>query len=179
MIFTGDLISFLTLLKENRVEYMIIGGAAVNIHGFSRSTGDMDIWFNPTQENFERLLNSIKSFGFEVPDESRNLEYIRNTGLIRLPLEKFYIEFLADVGRDFRFDELYLRRQVTTINEKLEINVIGYSDLIDLKVSVHRAKDLEDVKNLERARNTAEPKSNLFQKMLKHLLKLFRSSSDR
>jgi len=55
MIFTGDLLSFLTLLNENHVEYMIIGGAAVNIHGFSRSTGDMDIWFNPTQENFERL----------------------------------------------------------------------------------------------------------------------------
>ncbi|QOI97345.1 MAG: hypothetical protein HRU69_07510 [Flammeovirgaceae bacterium] len=46
MIFTGDVLSFLNLLNEHRVEYMIIGGAAVNIHGFSRATGDMDIWFD-------------------------------------------------------------------------------------------------------------------------------------
>lgn len=167
MIFTGDLISFLTLLNEDRVEYMIIGGAAVNIHGFSRATGDMDIWFNPSQENYERLLHSIESFGFEVPDEFHKLEYVRSKGLIRLPLEKFYIEFLADVGKKFRFDELYSRCEVTLVDEKLKINVISYSDLIDLKISVHRAKDLEDVKNLERVRNITEPKSNLFQKLIK------------
>lgn len=171
MIFTDDLISFLTLLNEDHVEYMIIGGAAVNVHGFSRSTGDMDIWFNPTQENFDRLLHSIESFGFEVPDEFRNLEDIRNRGLIRLPLEKFYIEFLADVGKDFQFDELYPRCQHTAVNDKLEINVIGYSDLVNLKISVHRAKDLEDVKNLERVRNITEPKSNLVRTLIKRLFR--------
>jgi predicted nucleotidyltransferase len=174
MIFTGDLISFLTLLNEDRVEYMIIGGAAVNIHGFSRATGDMDIWFNPTQENFQHLLHSIELFGFEVPDEFRILENIRNKGLIRLPLEKFYIEFLADVGKNFRFDELYSRCQITDVNEKLKIKVIGYSDLIDLKMSVHRAKDLEDVKNLERVRNIVEPQSSsLLQKFIKRLSKFW------
>jgi predicted nucleotidyltransferase len=175
MIFTADLISFLALLNEDQVEYMVIGGAAVNIHGFSRSTGDMDIWFNPTQENFDRLLHSIESFGFEVPGEFRRLEYIRSRGLIRLPLEKFYVEFLADVGRNFRFEELYSRCQVTTIQEDLKIKVIGYSDLIDLKLSVHRPKDLEDVKNLEQAKGIqiaveSKQKPNFIQKLFKRLL---------
>ncbi|MDL5048773.1 nucleotidyltransferase [Oscillatoria amoena NRMC-F 0135] len=169
MIFTGDLLSLLRLLNEHRVEYMVIGGAAVNIHGFSRSTGDMDIWFNPTQENFEHLHQAIEKFGFEVPDEFRKLEYIRSRGLIRLPLEKFYVEFLADVGAKFRFEELYPRCEVTTLDEDLELKVIGYSDLISLKLSVHRAKDLEDVKNLERVRNKAGRKSNLYQKLVKRL----------
>ncbi len=31
--FTGDLLSFMALLNDRHVEYMIIGGAAVNIHG--------------------------------------------------------------------------------------------------------------------------------------------------
>lgn len=173
MIFADDLISFLKLLNEDRVEYMIVGGAAVNIHGFSRATGDMDIWFNPTQDNFELLLHSIESFGFEVPDEFRKLEHIRNKGLIRLPLEKFYIEFLADVGKKFRFDELYLRCQVTEVNENLKIKVIGYSDLIDLKISVHRAKDLEDVKNLERVRTPTESKSNSIRTLIKRLFRFW------
>lgn len=167
MIFTGDVLSFIRLLNEHRVEYMIIGGAAVNIHGFSRSTGDMDIWFNPTPENFSRLLRSVELFGFEVPDELRNLDYVRNRGLIRLPLEKFYIEFLADVGENFRFEELYPRCETTVIAENLELKVIGYTDLISLKLAVHRAKDLEDVKNLERVRNIVEKKSDFFQRLLK------------
>lgn len=167
MIFTGDVLSFLSLLNEHRVEYMIIGGAAVNIHGFSRSTGDMDIWFNPTQENFGRLLKAIQKFGFEVPDEFQKLDYIRSRGLIRLPLEKFYIECLADVGEKFQFEELYPRCEVTAIDENLKLRVIGYTDLIKLKLSVHRVKDLEDVKNLERVRNRSGEKLNLFQRLLK------------
>lgn len=131
----------------------------MNIHGFSRSTGDMDIWFNPTQENFNRLIQSIETFGFEVPDNLRKLDYIRNRGLIRIPLERFQIEFLADVGKDFRFEELYMRCESTPILNDLSINVIGYDDLINLKLSVHRAKDLEDIRNLERTRNVAQPET--------------------
>lgn len=109
MTFTGDLITFLRLLNEGRVEYLIIGGAAVNIHGFSRSTGDIDVWFNPTQENFDRLLHAIEMFGFEVPNEYRKLDYIRYKGLIRLPLENFYVEFLADVGKKSSFLQMLKR----------------------------------------------------------------------
>ncbi len=169
MTFTGDVLSFLNLLNQHRVAYMIIGGAAVNIHGFSRATGDLDIWFNPTQENFNQLLQVFQTFGFEVPDEYQKLENIRDRGLIRLPLEKFYIEFLADVGEKFRFEELYLRCDLTPINDDLSIKVIAYADLIELKLSVHRAKDLEDVKNLERVKNYPEKKSTLFNRLRKWL----------
>jgi hypothetical protein len=48
----------LTSLEKAQVQYLIIGGVAVNIHGFQRSTGDLDIWYNPTTENFNRLLAS-------------------------------------------------------------------------------------------------------------------------
>jgi hypothetical protein len=40
----------LTSLEKAQVQYLIIGGVAVNIHGFQRSTGDLDIWYNPTTE---------------------------------------------------------------------------------------------------------------------------------
>ena len=84
---------------------------------------------------------------------------------------RFYIEFLADVGKKFQFDELYSHCQLTSVNENLKLKVIGYSDLIDLKISVHRTKDLEDVENLERARNIAEPKSNIIQRLIKRLFR--------
>ena len=59
---------FFKLMNENEVEYLIIGGVAVNIHGYSRATGDLDIWYNPTAKNFERLLKTISAFGYDTSD---------------------------------------------------------------------------------------------------------------
>lgn len=59
---------FLRMLNETSVEYLIIGGAAVNVHGYTRSTGDLDIWYNPTAYNFEKLLACIRSFGFDTQE---------------------------------------------------------------------------------------------------------------
>jgi hypothetical protein len=41
-----DLDLLCSLLNRNQVEYMIVGGLAVNYHGFQRATGDIDIWCN-------------------------------------------------------------------------------------------------------------------------------------
>lgn len=41
---------FLRLLVEKGVKYMIVGGYAVGYHGYPRSTGDMDVWAESTEE---------------------------------------------------------------------------------------------------------------------------------
>lgn len=66
MISLKEAADFLSLLNKNNVQYLIIGGVAVNVHGFTRATGDLDIWYNPSKENFHRLLTTIKTFGFDV-----------------------------------------------------------------------------------------------------------------
>lgn len=38
-------------LLENQVEFIMIGGYADNYHGYNRATGDLDLWFRPTEEN--------------------------------------------------------------------------------------------------------------------------------
>jgi hypothetical protein len=45
----------LRLLDEMEVEYLIVGGYAVGYDGHPRSTGDMDVWVEPTEENAERV----------------------------------------------------------------------------------------------------------------------------
>lgn len=57
---------FFDLLNKNEVQYMIVGGVAVNVHGYTRATGDLDIWYNPTEHNFLRLLKSIQEYGFDT-----------------------------------------------------------------------------------------------------------------
>ena len=62
-IFNDDFKDFILYLNQNEVEYIVVGGYAVIIRGYSRSTGDIDIWVNKTEENFINLQKAIKAFG--------------------------------------------------------------------------------------------------------------------
>jgi len=47
-----DFIYFLISLNKNDVEYILVGGYTVIFHGYNRTTGDLDLWINPTKENY-------------------------------------------------------------------------------------------------------------------------------
>lgn len=47
-----DFIEFITTLNACSVEYILVGGYAVIYHGYNRTTGDLDIWVNPTSANY-------------------------------------------------------------------------------------------------------------------------------
>ena len=59
-----DFKEFIQLLNVHKVEYLVVGGYAVAIHGFPRTTGDIDFWVKPSQENAERIVKSLIEFGF-------------------------------------------------------------------------------------------------------------------
>ncbi|MCS1411784.1 MAG: hypothetical protein M2R45_04986 [Verrucomicrobia subdivision 3 bacterium] len=55
---------FLTLMIRHRVAFMIIGGFAVNFHGFPKLTHDIDLLVQPEVGNYERLRGALLDFGF-------------------------------------------------------------------------------------------------------------------
>lgn len=54
-ILNDDFHDFIQYLNKHEVEYILVGGYAVIIRGYSRSTGDMDIWVNKTDANYSNL----------------------------------------------------------------------------------------------------------------------------
>ena len=54
-LFDAKSAALITQLQQQQVAYLLVGGYAVNIHGYSRGTGDMDIWIRPTADNVLRL----------------------------------------------------------------------------------------------------------------------------
>ena len=56
--FPQDFSEFLKLLNEHHVEYLLIGGFAVAMHGYPRTTADMDVWVARRRENAENLVRS-------------------------------------------------------------------------------------------------------------------------
>ena len=58
---------FLSFLNGKQVEYLVVGGWALGVHGYVRATGDIDIWVGIDEVNLDRLLDALIAFG--VPQE--------------------------------------------------------------------------------------------------------------
>ncbi|MEQ8424871.1 MAG: nucleotidyltransferase, partial [Cyclobacteriaceae bacterium] len=136
-----ELDSFCDHLNKCEVEYLIIGGLAVNFHGFQRATGDIDIWYNPTSENYSKLMQAIRGFGFETAEIDKQ-KYFKTKGIIRLPLERFTIELLSIIDGNFTFQQAYQKAETARIGEHSG-NVMSYEYLIQNKIMARRPKDLE------------------------------------
>lgn len=59
-LFNKDFLDFLQLLDKYNVDFLLVGGYAVILHGYARSTGDMDLWVNQNEENYSKLKKSLR-----------------------------------------------------------------------------------------------------------------------
>jgi len=139
-----DFSEFLKLLNSNDVEYLLVGGYAVNSYGLARSTGDMDIWIRSSDANAEKLVQALKQFGFSgiTPELFTVLDQI-----IRMGVPPLRLEILTSAsGVDF--EECYARRQIVEM-EDLSVPVISLEDLKRNKRASGRFKDLADLEALD------------------------------
>lgn len=74
MVFEKDFRDVCSLLNEEKIDYVIVGGYAVAFHGAPRATGDFDVLIRPELEHVSRLLSAIERFGF--PTDEVTPEYL-------------------------------------------------------------------------------------------------------
>ena len=67
-IFNSDFRDFIAALNNNQVRYILVGGYSVILHGYSRTTGDMDLWVERTKENYLKIKDAFEEFGMPVFD---------------------------------------------------------------------------------------------------------------
>lgn len=140
-----DFKEFLRLLKDHRVEYLLIGGYAVALHGFPRYTGDLDVWIGATPENARRLVGALKAFGF--PAEGLTAESLTERHrILRMGHQPLRIEIHNEIS-GVEFGECYPRRSTLVIDE-VEVDLISKDDLKQNKKASGRLRDLADIENL-------------------------------
>ena len=101
-IFNNDFKDFILYLNQYEVEYIVVGGYAVIIRGYSRSTGDIDIWVNKTEENFIKLLKAIKAFGLPEIAIKKEEFFSDNFDVFAFGKPPYSIEIMTAVkGLDF------------------------------------------------------------------------------
>lgn len=146
-IFNQDFREFIQALNNNKVEYLLVGGYAVIIYGYSRTTGDMDIWVNNTKENYQKLMNTFAEFHMPVFDMTEQT-FLNNNQIdvFRFGRKPVAIDIMTKMG-DLNFNECY--SLATAYNDDgLIIKVVQYQHLIKAKKIAGRYKDLDDIENL-------------------------------
>jgi hypothetical protein len=145
MILNPDFKEFVKLLTENKVEYLIVGGYAVGIHGYPRYTGDLDIWINITTENAKRVLRCVEDFGFSSYTLSIS-NFTKQGNIIQLGYPPVRIDIINQVD-GVNFAECFKNKKVLKAND-IMLYFIGYDDLLKNKKTTSRPRDIDDIENL-------------------------------
>jgi hypothetical protein len=137
-----DFKEFLKLLGSHGVEYLLVGGYAVGIHGYVRATNDLDIWVKISNRNAGGIDAALREFGFAGSTLSPELFLSPNT-VVRMGVPPMRLEILTSVS-GVQFDVCYAEREMVGIDELL-VPVISLARLRENKAAAGRAKDLADL----------------------------------
>ena len=144
--FQKDFEDFIMLCNKYELEYLVIGGFAVSIHGYPRTTKDLDICINKNEVNASKLLQILEDFGFGSLNFKIE-DFVKDNMITQLGYEPIRIDILNDLnGVDF--DVAFQNKRVVQMNG-VPTNFIGYYELIENKQKVGRDQDLLDVKKLK------------------------------
>ena len=149
-IFNPDFKDFILCLNKYNVEYVLVGGYAVILRGYSRSTGDMDLWINKTQNNFSALQKALMEFG--IPDTAVPEEkfFSESYDVFSFGKPPYAIELLTALKGVTSFDEVFETATIEKVDD-IDVRVIHLKHLVQTKIAAGRYKDKNDLENLPEA----------------------------
>jgi hypothetical protein len=148
-----EFLLFLKCAGQNQLRYMCIGGYAVNYYGFHRATEDMDIWIAPTEENKICFFNTMLCMGYsenefaDIKEEDFTTYFMCTLGA-----RPHVIDILTIVHKNILFDEAEKEIIIHSIGNGIQMKLVPYSFLKDMKTRSRREKDLWDIAKLEELR---------------------------
>ena len=151
-IFNTDFQDFIDAFNKAEVEYILVGGYSVILHGHSRTTGDMDVWVNQTLDNYHKIIKAFRLFGMPVFDMNET-KFLNKTNydVFRFGRKPVSIDLMTSV-KGLDFDEAYKKSEMIEVDE-IRVRLIHYNHLIEAKKAAGRPKDLNDIENLERIKD--------------------------
>jgi len=147
-------------LNDLGIDYLVVGGLAVNFHGVPRMTYDIDLMIFLQQDNINRLVTKLTEWGYrpkipinphDLADEAKRNSWIKDNHMKAL---NFYSETLPIGEINFVIDspipyDTLKSRAISVELEGIRIPTISIHDLIELKVWAGRKQDLSDVEHLK------------------------------
>jgi hypothetical protein len=142
-------IKYLKALIDCQVEFLVAGGYAVIYHGYVRTTGDIDIWLRPDNDNKKKLLDAFVRQDLHN-DSIENVSKLNFTTSVafhigQIPEKIDFFTFIT--GLEF---DAAKRHSVTLNIENLQVPFLSLPDLIINKMMTTRKRDQADVEELQK-----------------------------
>ena len=144
--------SFLGLwrvLNENEVKYIMVGGFAINFHGYQRHTGDIDLYIEDSIPNRMKIRKAFREMEMGDFDSIERMQFI--PGWVDFSLNNgVRLDIMTSLkGVDLSFDECLQMAPVAEIDGVM-VPFLHINHLIQNKKVVNRPKDQIDVIELEK-----------------------------
>jgi len=139
----NEFLKFVKAAGESNLEYLLIGGLALAMHGIQRYTSDADVWIQPTNDNKENLINTLLALNYE-PDD---IEYINELDFTEAQIVRLEgpIDILTKVHFRMEYDLCRARAREFVSAVGFKIFFFHINDLRESKILARRPKDLNDV----------------------------------
>lgn len=157
----NSLLTICGLLEKYNVQYMFIGGTAVALYGYYRLSSnikgellekpDIDIWYNPTYDNYFNILRVMEELGQDITDFKNEKSPNPRKSFFKLDFDDFTLDILPEIKTSIKFIDAYKRIEIVEL-KGIQINFMNYLDLIEDKKATARKKDIEDIAQLKKIR---------------------------
>ena len=149
-------------LNEAKVRYLIVGGVAVNVHGYVRLTMDLDLVIQLKPENIEAAWEAMERIGYRarIPVSGKDFADEKKRELWRKEKGMLVLQFWSDEHRRTQvdvfvrepcdFDREHATAPDHAIVPGVVAKVVGWDTLIKMKKEAGRLKDLADLEMLEK-----------------------------
>ena len=143
-----DLRELLATLHRHGVDYTVVGGVAVQVHGHRRTTKDLDVTPGPGRANLERLaaaLAELRAHPRDLPGGPPTAEHLEAAPIVPpLTTDHGELHILRDVPGAPPYDDLRARALVIDF-DGMTLAIAGLDDLIAMKRASARAADERDI----------------------------------
>jgi predicted nucleotidyltransferase len=141
-----DFREFLELLLAHGVEFMIVGGFAVALHGFPRYTEDLDVLIARNEENAEKLMSALREFGFGNIGLSI-VDFLNPDRVVQLGRVPVRIDIITSMSGIKDYEQLFASSRIQDL-DGLNVKIISLDNLIVNKKASGRDQDKVDARRL-------------------------------
>lgn len=135
----------LRCLNKAGVDYIMIGGWAVNMHGYVRATVDLDIWILADGVNAAKVYAALREFGAPLSGIS-TADFAQEDLIFQIGVAPCRIDIITKISGVKYTDAV--QRAVSKEIDGVPVRIIAMEDLIANKLASARTKDLADVEEL-------------------------------
>ena len=145
-----EILNIWKVFNEKNVRYVTIGGLAVNIHGYTRNTGDIDILIEDTLENRKKFRVALKEIGIGDFPQIETMQFVAGYTDFTISYD-LRLDVMTSIKglEQVSFDVLHQNATIVLLKE-IPVYFIDYDNLMIAKKATNRLKDQLDIEELNK-----------------------------